>query len=111
MFQPADFATRQMQFASERLRLLGALGELTAGGIVEGLQPIGATTAQGIPLLAPEIVLLFKSKNTSFNKKECVQDQIDFDAVQAHLDAERRAWLRWALFATEPKHPWIERLI
>jgi hypothetical protein len=66
-------------------------------------------SAQGIPFLAPELVLLFKSKNTS-NKKERSQDQIDFDAAVANLEAERRAWLRWALFATEPAHPWIERL-
>ena len=35
-------------FASERLRLLGALGELTAGGIIEGIQPIGATSVPGM---------------------------------------------------------------
>jgi GrpB-like predicted nucleotidyltransferase (UPF0157 family) len=66
-------------------------------------------TTQGIPFLAPELVLLFKSKNTS-NKQERSQDQIDFDAGHTHLEAERRAWLRWALFATEPTHPWIEQL-
>lgn len=66
-------------------------------------------TPQGIPFLAPEIVLLFKSKNTS-KKKERGQDQIDFESVYAHLDAERRAWLRWALVATKPTHPWIELL-
>lgn len=66
-------------------------------------------TPQGIPFLAPELVLLFKSKNTS-DKPERSQDQIDFDSASAHLDAERRAWLRWALVATEPTHPWVERL-
>jgi hypothetical protein len=30
--------------------------------------------------------------------------------VQPHLDAEARAWLRWALIATEPAHPWIAQL-
>lgn len=65
--------------------------------------------ANGIPFLAPEIVLLFKSKNTS--NRERGQDQIDFDAVYAHLEPERRAWLRWALLVTEPAHPWIEQLV
>lgn len=65
--------------------------------------------ANGLPFLAPEIVLLFKSKNTS--NRERAQDPIDFDAVYAHLEPERRAWLRWALLATEPAHPWIERLV
>ena len=65
----------------------------------------------GIPFLAPELVLLFKSKNTSFNQRVRSQDQLDFNAVQSHLEAERRAWLRWALSAIEPEHPWIEPLI
>ena len=42
----------QRAFAEERTRLLGALGELTAGGIVEGIQPIGATSVPGM-LAAP----------------------------------------------------------
>jgi GrpB-like predicted nucleotidyltransferase (UPF0157 family) len=64
---------------------------------------------QGIPFLAPECVLLFKSKNTS-DKSERAQDQIDFDAAHLQLETERRAWLRWALLATEPAHPWIAQL-
>ena len=38
------------------------------------------------------------------------QDQADFDRTRPHLDAEQRAWLRWALVATQPEHPWIEQL-
>jgi GrpB-like predicted nucleotidyltransferase (UPF0157 family) len=34
----------QEQYTQERARLLAALGELTAGGIVEGIQPIGSTS-------------------------------------------------------------------
>jgi hypothetical protein len=66
-------------------------------------------TGEGIPFLAPECALLFKSKNTS-NKKERSQDQMDFEQAHAHLEPERRAWLRWALIASDPGHPWIERL-
>ena len=36
----------QEQYAHERMRLLSALGELTAGGIVESIQPIGATSVR-----------------------------------------------------------------
>lgn len=61
-----------------------------------------------IPFLAPELVLLFKSKNTS--DKERRQDQADFEKVYVHLESERRAWLRWALLATDPEHAWIEQL-
>lgn len=62
----------------------------------------------GLPYLAPELILLFKSQNTS--DKPRPQDQIDFEAVRALLDAERRAWLRWALIASDPAHPWITQL-
>jgi GrpB-like predicted nucleotidyltransferase (UPF0157 family) len=65
-------------------------------------------TAEGIHYLAPELVLLFKSKNTS--QQERSKDQRDFEQVQRQLEPERRAWLRWALIATEPTHPWIAQL-
>jgi GrpB-like predicted nucleotidyltransferase (UPF0157 family) len=67
-------------------------------------------SAFGVQFLAPELVLLFKSKNTAANGRARPQDQSDFEAVIAHLEPERRAWLRWALIATEPAHPWIEQL-
>ncbi len=62
----------------------------------------------GAPILAPELVLLFKSRNTS--GRERPQDQADFEQVAPQLEAERRAWLRWALTATQPEHAWIEQL-
>jgi len=65
-------------------------------------------TESGIPYLSPELVLLFKSRNTS--SKDRSKDQSDFENVLLHLDPERRAWLHWALIATTPEHPWIEQL-
>jgi GrpB-like predicted nucleotidyltransferase (UPF0157 family) len=76
--------------------------------IVRSLEKIGLSTESGIPYLAPELVLLFKSKNTS--NQERAKDQTDFENVLPQLDAERRAWLRWALIATSPGHAWIEQL-
>jgi GrpB protein len=67
-------------------------------------------TTSGVPYLAPELVLLFKSKNTSANKRPRPQDAADFERAEPCLDPERRAWLRWALTAVEPEHPWIKRL-
>jgi GrpB-like predicted nucleotidyltransferase (UPF0157 family) len=61
-----------------------------------------------IPFIAPEVVLLFKSKNTS--GKERRKDQADFERVYAYLEPERRAWLLWALLATDPEHSWIKQL-
>ncbi len=76
--------------------------------IVRHLDRAVLQTAGGISFLAPEVVLLFKSQNTSNRARP--QDQIDFEQVGPHLEPERRAWLRWALLATDPEHAWIERL-
>jgi len=66
------------------------------------------TTPNGLRYLAPELVLLFKSKNTS--GKERGKDQTDFERVVEHLGAERRVWLKWALLALEPDHAWLKIL-
>ena len=65
-------------------------------------------TAAGVPYLAPELVLLFKSKNTGRHPR--AQDQADFERAYPRLEPEARAWLRWALTAADPGHPWIGRL-
>lgn len=65
-------------------------------------------TRAGVPFLAPELVLLFKSKNTGTEAR--TQDQRDFDAVYLHLDTRRKKWLREALTVTDPAHGWLERL-
>jgi hypothetical protein len=62
-------------------------------------------TEDGLHYLAPELVLLFKSKNTGRGDRP--QDQRDFELVLPHLDPEARAWLHWALTATDPQHPWL----
>jgi len=76
--------------------------------VVRSLGKIGLKTESGIPYLAPELVLLFKSKNTS--NQERAKDESDFEMVLPHLDSECCAWLRWALIATSPDHPWIQKL-
>jgi GrpB-like predicted nucleotidyltransferase (UPF0157 family) len=76
--------------------------------IIQDVSRIGLRSQEGIPFLAPELVLLFKSKNTS--GRERGKDQADFEGVSSALAPERRAWLRWALLAVDPSHLWIERL-
>jgi GrpB-like predicted nucleotidyltransferase (UPF0157 family) len=76
--------------------------------VVRSLEKISLKTKNGIPYLAPELVLLFKSKNTS--NQERAKDESDFQMTLPHLDSERRAWLRWALIATSPDHTWIQKL-
>jgi hypothetical protein len=76
--------------------------------IIQTVERITQTTADGIRFLAPELVLLFKSKNTGERLRP--QDQADFANVYLHLTPVQRAWLRWALLATAPAHPWLALL-
>ena len=57
-------------------------------------------TADGIPFLVPEIVLLFKAKNPRS------KDEADFAAVLPSLRAGQRQWLDAALALAYPDHPW-----
>ena len=76
--------------------------------IIRDMSRVGLRSGEGIPFLAPELVLLFKSKATS--GKERSKDGTDFEKVYDILEPERRAWLRWALLAVDPSHQWLERL-
>lgn len=62
----------------------------------------------GVPFLAPELVLLFKSKNTGTGERR--QDQRDFETVYPKLDTSRKRWLPQALTLTDPGHGWLERI-
>jgi hypothetical protein len=76
--------------------------------IIRRMEQAVMRTSEGIPYLAPELVLLFKSKNTG--SRERAKDQADYENVYPHMVPEARAWLRWALIASDPAHPWIEQL-
>ena len=56
------------------------------------------------PLLAPEIVLLYKSKEPR------ATDDADLANTIPQLPGEARAWLTAALELSAPSHPWIQRL-
>lgn len=58
----------------------------------------------GIPYLAPEIVLLFKAKSP----KE--KDEADFALTLPTLTPERIEWLLEALGIVHSKHRWTARL-
>ena len=63
----------------------------------------------GLPYLAPEVALLFKSATSGGPSRP--RDEADFDAVMAAgLEPERRRWLRDALAVYRPGHPWLARL-
>jgi len=76
--------------------------------VIRSLEKMSLRSESGISYLAPELVLLFKSRNTSNHER--TKDQADFEKALPHLDPEQCAWLRWALTATTPEHPWIPQL-
>jgi len=54
--------------------------------------------------LAPEIVLLYKSKAPRLT------DEADFRVTLPALTAEQREWLRLAISRSDANHPWVEEL-
>jgi hypothetical protein len=58
-------------------------------------------THDGIPYLAPELVLLFKAKSVR------PKDQADFDGTVPHLTAAQRRTLTDLLARVHPRHPWL----
>ncbi|MEB8338449.1 nucleotidyltransferase domain-containing protein [Streptomyces endophyticus] len=63
-----------------------------------------ARTADGIPYLVPELVLLFKAKAPR------PKDQADFDAALPLLGQARRDALSGLLGRVHPGHPWLTAL-
>ena len=58
----------------------------------------------GIPYLAPELVLLFKAKHAR------PKDQADFDATVPHMTPAQRGNLADLLARVHPGHPWLAEL-
>lgn len=61
-------------------------------------------TAEGLPFVAPEIVLLFKAHLSR------PKDEADLIGTLPLLDRGSRRWLRSALERLHPGHPWLERI-
>ena len=70
-----------------------------AGGVAGARARRGAT-----PVLAPEIVLLYKAKRSR------AIDEADFAACAPALQPDARAWLAGALAICAPEHPWRAEL-
>ena len=68
------------------------------------LNSVWSYSETGIPYLNPEIVLLYKAKNTR------EKDHQDFITIKDHLDNEKRQWLRDALKLHVPEHKWLQFL-
>lgn len=68
------------------------------------LDSVWCCTSTGIPFLNPEVVLLYKSKNT--RKK----DHQDFLNVKELIDDPVKKWLQNAIYLRDPSHEWIRLL-
>jgi len=67
-------------------------------------QDVIRRTADGIPFVAPEIVLLFKAKHAK------TKDEADLSRALPTLNSKQRSWLKDALERAHPAHPWMDRL-
>jgi hypothetical protein len=72
--------------------------------ICRSLEQFICRGADGIPYLAPEIQLLYKSKTIR------PKDQTDFESVVDRLDQDARKWLRNSIASMEPNHAWLFEL-
>lgn len=64
----------------------------------------GRASVPGLPVLSPEIQLLYKSKAVR------PKDDADLRTVVGLLSSAERSWLRSALDLTSPGHPWLQAL-
>ena len=61
-------------------------------------------SAEGIPIVRPEVQLLYMAKSTE------PKNQHDFDLARPKLSNEAVAWLAAALAITLPGHRWLQHL-
>ncbi|KPB05927.1 nucleotidyltransferase domain-containing protein [Bacillus sp. CHD6a] len=61
-------------------------------------------TEAGLPYLPPEIVLLYKAKNTRD------KDHMDLMSVKEALESDQLRWLKQAISIHEPTHEWLQVL-
>jgi hypothetical protein len=82
--------------------------------ITHALETVGLRSKIGVPILSPEIVLLFKARHVYESDSESLlhrqADDGDFNAVERWLPAESRSWLNRALELLYPGHAWLDRL-
>jgi hypothetical protein len=79
--------------------------------ITRPVEKVALHTARGIPFLAPEVALLYKASYyaTAGHIPGAAEDKNvgDFERAVPHLEPERRKWLKDAIEACYPGHPWL----
>ena len=63
------------------------------------LAEVGVIASGGMPILVPEIVLLYKAHELT------EKDEADFRSALPHLTPSLKAWLLGALDEIRPAHP------
>jgi hypothetical protein len=61
-------------------------------------------SASGLPIVAPDIQLLYKAKH------HLEKDEHDFRVAVPRLSPEQREWLKRSLEVVHPGDPWLARL-
>lgn len=77
----------------------------TKAGLTLPISRCIAPSSLGIPTLAPEAVLFYKAIGWIRP-----HDETDFQALAPQLADSERTWLRDALSALRPHHPWLPAL-
>lgn len=80
-----------------------------AAGVSRPWPDCFATTPWGFPAAVPEVLLFYKATahREERNGKPRPHDQQDFDALFPLLSPPAVAWLREAIAAVVPAHPWL----
>jgi hypothetical protein len=72
--------------------------------VMRPLEDVFLRSASGIPIVAPEVQLLYKAKH----RRD--KDEHDFRTARPLLSARQRAWLKEALEIAHPEDPWLAEL-
>lgn len=72
--------------------------------IMKGSGDVIVSTSSGIPVVRPEIQLLYMAASTE------PKNQSDFEIARPNLTPEAASWLRDALQVTLPGHRWLQQL-
>jgi hypothetical protein len=72
--------------------------------ITTGPEEVIMPSGSGIPIVRPEIQLLYMAKSTE------PKNQHDFETARPHLAPEAALWLANALQITLPEHHWLQQL-
>lgn len=70
----------------------------------------GRASLPGLPVLAADVQLLYKSGSPRTKDAPREKDGADFVSALPHLAHEECSWLREVLLLTRPDHDWIGRL-